>query len=112
MIEVSSRAAAPRHPNQGPLPLGGPSAGPVRRGVPARLARNAKVTAIALCTLIAFLPPAHAAKPQTRIRAEIPAEVRWDFSAIYPSWQAWEAGVAEMETKMEAFACRSGPATG
>ena len=44
--------------------------------------------AATLCALIACFAPAHAAKPETRNRAEIPAEFRWDFSAIYPSWAA------------------------
>jgi oligoendopeptidase F len=43
------------------------------------------------------------ARPETRIRSEIPMKYRWDFSAIYPSWDAWEAGVREMEAKMDAF---------
>ncbi len=44
------------------------------------------------------------AKPTTRNRGEIPAEFRWDFSAIYPSWDAWEAGMKDMEAKTDAFA--------
>ena len=48
------------------------------------------------------------AKPDTRVRSEIPAKYRWDFSAIYPSWEAWEAGMKEMEAKMEAFAALKG----
>jgi oligoendopeptidase F len=68
------------------------------------LAHKAKASVAALCTLIACMPFANAAKPETRNRAEIPAEFRWDFSAIYPSWQAWETGMAEMEAKMDAFA--------
>ena len=45
-----------------------------------------------------------AAKPTTRNRAEIPAEYRWDFTAIYPSWAAWEEGMKEMGARMDAFA--------
>jgi oligoendopeptidase F len=45
-----------------------------------------------------------AAKPTTRNRAEIPAEYRWDFSAIYPSWAAWEEGMKELEARIDAFA--------
>ncbi len=52
--------------------------------------------------------PALAAKPTTRVRAEIPAEFRWDFSAIYPSWEAWEAGLKTMVTKMGDFAALKG----
>ena len=49
-----------------------------------------------------------AAKPTTRNRAEIPAEFRWDFAAIYPSWDAWEAGMKDMDAKMDAFAALKG----
>ncbi|MEO8278864.1 MAG: oligoendopeptidase F [Ideonella sp.] len=49
-----------------------------------------------------------AAKPDTRVRAEIPAEFRWDFSSIYPSWDAWEAGLKTMESKMNEFAAMKG----
>ena len=56
-----------------------------------------------------------AAKPQTRNRAEIPAEYRWDFSLIYPSWEAWEAGMKDLDGKIDAIAklqgsLKSGPA--
>ena len=44
-----------------------------------------------------------AAKPETRVRSEIPANYRWDFSPIYPNWEAWDVGMKEMETKMDAF---------
>ena len=57
----------------------------------------------ALCAA-AVSTAAIAAKPTTRNRAEIPAEYRWDFSAIYPSWAAWEAGMKDMDAKMDAFA--------
>ena len=48
------------------------------------------------------------AKPDTRNRTEIPAKYRWDFSAIYPGWDAWEAGAKEMEAKMDAFSAMKG----
>jgi len=47
-------------------------------------------------------------KPATRDRAAIAPEFKWDFSPIYPSWEAWEAGMAEMEAKMDAFAALKG----
>ena len=50
------------------------------------LAHRAKAFAPALLllsALVALHPAAVAAKPETRNRAEIPAEFRWDFSAIY-----------------------------
>ena len=51
---------------------------------------------------------ASAPKPATQVRADIPAQYRWDFSPIYPSWEAWEAGMKETETKMDAFAAMKG----
>ena len=45
---------------------------------------------------------------QRRQRADIPAELRWDFSPIYPDWAAWEAGMQEMEARTEAFAALKG----
>ena len=60
-----------------------------------------------LCALL-LTPTAEATKPDTRIRAEIPAEYRWDFQAIYRDWAAWEAGLREMESKMDAFAALKG----
>jgi oligoendopeptidase F len=51
---------------------------------------------------------AAAAKPVTRNRAEIPAEFRWDFSAIYPSWAAWEDDMQTLDTRMAAFVALKG----
>jgi oligoendopeptidase F len=45
-----------------------------------------------------------AEKPATRNRADIPAEYRWDFSPIYPSWAAWEEGMKDFDTRVDAFA--------
>ena len=59
-------------------------------------------------TTAMFATPVHAQRPDTRERAKIPAEFRWDFSPIYPSWDAWEAGLKDMEAKMDAFAARKG----
>lgn len=39
-----------------------------------------------------------------RQRADIPAEFRWDFTPIYRDWAAWDAGMAEMERRMDDFA--------
>ena len=47
-------------------------------------------------------------KPSTRDRAAIAPEFKWDFSSIYPSWEAWEGGMADMKTKMDAFAALKG----
>ncbi len=48
--------------------------------------------------------PAHAQRPETRVRSEIPSEFRWDFTPIYPSWDAWETGLRTMSDRMAAFA--------
>ena len=56
----------------------------------------------ALCAA-AVTTAALGAKPTTRNRAEIPAEFRWDFSAIYPSWAEWEADMKEVDARMDAF---------
>ena len=57
----------------------------------------------ALCAA-AVTTAAIAAKPTTRNRADIPAEYRWDFSAIYPSWAAWEDAMKDVDARMGAFA--------
>jgi oligoendopeptidase F len=51
---------------------------------------------------------AEAAQPMSRNRSEIPAQYRWDFTAIYPGWDAWEAGMKDLEARMEAFASLKG----
>lgn len=52
------------------------------------------------------------AKPDTRNRAEIDARYKWDFSRIYPSWEAWETGMMALESKMETFAALKGSLSG
>jgi len=52
--------------------------------------------------------PGEAAPPASRNRADIPAQYRWDFSAIYPGWDAWEAAMKDLEAKMDAFAALKG----
>jgi oligoendopeptidase F len=51
---------------------------------------------------------ASAPMPKTQVRAEIPAQYRWDFSPIYPGWDAWEVAMKETEVKMDAFAALKG----
>jgi oligoendopeptidase F len=62
-------------------------------------------TALTLSALAQTSAPAAKAP---RARSDIPAEFRWDFSPIYPNWDAWEAGMREMETKTDAFAALKG----
>lgn len=61
----------------------------------------------ALCAA-AVSTAALGAKPTTRNRAEIPAEFRWDFAAIYPSWEAWEGDMKQLDTRMDAFVALRG----
>ena len=68
--------------------------------------------AAALCAASVFTTQASANKPDTRNRAEIPAEFRWDFTAIYADWAAWEKGLAQMEAQMDAFAKLKGTLAG
>jgi len=44
-----------------------------------------------------------AAKPQTQNRAEIPAEYKWDFTPIYPNWEAFEKDFKGLDTRIAAF---------
>jgi oligoendopeptidase F len=74
-----------------------------------RPASPALVSAITLALMTATLSePALAQRPDTRDRAKIPAEFRWDFTPIYADWAAWDAGLKDMEAKMDAFAARKG----
>jgi oligoendopeptidase F len=61
------------------------------------------VAAISLLSLAALPAPA-----EMRNRAGIPAEYRWDFSPIYANWEAWEAGMKEIQAKMDAFGAFKG----
>lgn len=47
-------------------------------------------------------------KPETRVRAEIPSEYKWDFSTIFADWAAWESGMKEMQSKMDVYAALKG----
>ncbi|MEO5734737.1 MAG: oligoendopeptidase F [Rubrivivax sp.] len=53
-------------------------------------------------------PAVAGTKPQTRNRAEIAAQYRWDFSPIYADWPAWEAGMLEMGRLADAFVALKG----
>jgi len=63
----------------------------------------AATTMIAVSSTPAGLAAADAERPATRVRSQIPAEYRWDFSAIYPDWAAWEADMQRIDGVMNAF---------
>jgi oligoendopeptidase F len=53
-------------------------------------------------------------KPSTQNRDQIAPEFRWDFSPIYPNWAAWDAGMRDIDTRINDFAklkgtLKSGP---
>lgn len=39
-------------------------------------------------------------KPATRERQQIPARFTWDLAQIFPDWEAWRAGLDELQTLM------------
>ena len=55
-----------------------------------------------------LMPVLAAAKPDTRNRAEIPAQYKWDFTPIFPDWSAWESALTELQSKMDAYAALKG----
>jgi oligoendopeptidase F len=42
-------------------------------------------------------------KPATQNRDEIAPEFRWDFTPIYPDWAAWDAGMRDIDTRIDDF---------
>ncbi len=48
------------------------------------------------------------AKPNTLVRDSIPDKYKWDLNDIYPDWETWEAGLAELETLMDEYAALEG----
>ncbi len=71
---------------------------------------NARTRWIAALLMLAALAAtaALAEKPDTLVRDEIPQQYKWDFSDIYPGWDAWEADLATLETTMDEFAALKG----
>jgi oligoendopeptidase F len=43
-------------------------------------------------------------KPSTQNRDEIAPEFLWDFTPIYPNWVAWDAGMRDIESRINDFA--------
>jgi len=52
------------------------------------------------------------AKPTTLIRADIPAQYRWDVSPLFPTWEAWEQGMQALDARMTEFAALRGTLAG
>src|SRR5689334_1960094 len=70
--------------------------------MPAPMIRTV-TAALAICMTAASAATDPATKPATRNRSEIPAEYRWNFADIYPDWDAWEAGMKELDARLAAF---------
>jgi oligoendopeptidase F len=72
--------------------------------------RTLAVTILSSTMALALVAPATvvAVKPDTRVRAEIPAEYRWDFTSIYADWPAWEAAMKDAERRIDTFTALKG----
>lgn len=46
--------------------------------------------------------------PDTRHRADIDAEFKWNLSDIYPDWPAWDAAVADLDRGIDEYAALKG----
>ncbi len=76
-------------------------------GSPFRFA-SARPLILATASLFLMTHALADTKPTTRNRAEIASDYKWDFSAIYPDWAAWEQGMKDMQAKMDAFTALKG----
>jgi len=55
-----------------------------------------------------FAPETQTAPTNTPKRADVPAEMTWDLTLMYPSVEAWEADFARLEAQLGEFAAYSG----
>lgn len=77
---------------------------------PLKIATRAGLAAAFALTLA--MPSLAPAKPDTRNRAEIPAEYKWDFTPIFANWDAWESAMKDMSAKMDEYASLKGTLAG
>lgn len=72
--------------------------------------KTTQVSALAWLTLVlaCTLPSTVLSKPETLDRNAINEEFKWDFSPIYPSWEHWEKGLADMSRKADEFTALQG----
>ena len=67
---------------------------------------------LALFLLPAVAPDAAAYKPDSNApRSSVPAQFKWDTSALLPSDGAWESAVGDVDSKLKAFARHKGTLT-
>ncbi len=78
-----------------------------------KVRKDVRFTILAtLLALSALSLVAQASMPATKERDKIPAKYRWDFSSIYPDWDAWEKDRVLMEQKMNEYAALKGTLAG
>jgi oligoendopeptidase F len=65
-----------------------------------------------LSLVLALIPAATQAKPNTLVRDSIPDKYKWDLSQIYPDWTAWEQGLARLQEIMNEYAGLKGTLAG
>lgn len=64
---------------------------------------------LALAALIMVMAGnAMADRPTTLIRDSIPDKYKWDFSQIYPDWDAWQADFVRLQNVMKEYAALKG----
>ncbi len=66
------------------------------------------IAVLAAMVLVVAMAALALAKPNTLVRAEIPAQYKWDLNDIYPDWTAWEADLARLENVMDRYAALQG----
>jgi len=66
------------------------------------------IGSLATIVMTTAFSPSASAKPETSDRAEIPDVYKWDFSKIYPSWEAWEADLKKLESYIGDYAALKG----
>ncbi len=74
--------------------------------------RMQTVTILAIVASFLLAAVAMGAMPTSKKRDEIDAKYRWNFSDIYPNWEAWDQGKAAMEQKMNEYAALKGTLAG
>ncbi len=55
---------------------------------------------LAACLCAALLSPASLLAKETLERADVPAELKWDLAAMYPSAEAWEADAEKLKAML------------
>ena len=70
--------------------------------------KNIFAISIGAFAVIGTLATPAAAKPESLDRNNISDEYKWDFSAIYTSWEDWEEAIVEFEKLSDQFAAMKG----